>query len=138
MVGCVYGYPTHTGPAAYRQSVFLEDAVDKPYKSIDEQIALLESRGVLTDKQTGSILLREGYYSVVNGYKTPFINAAATDAAQDDRYIDGTRFADLHALFLFDRNLRETTFHHLIRVEALVRTVCRTRFPRAIQALTTT
>ena len=38
--------------------------------------------------------------------------------------MDGTSFSDMYGLFLFDRNLREVTFHYLIRVEALVRTAC--------------
>ena len=43
--------------------------MDKPFKTVEEQVALLESRGMATDSNTPDILLREGYYSVVNGYK---------------------------------------------------------------------
>ena len=42
----------------------------------------------------------------------------------DDRYKAGTSFSDIYGLFLFDRGLRELTFHYLIRIEALVRTAC--------------
>ncbi len=45
--------------------------MDKPFKTIEEQIELIESRGMMTDENTPGILLREGYYSVINGYKTP-------------------------------------------------------------------
>ena len=41
--------------------------MDKPFKTVEEQVALLESRGMATDSNTPDILLREGYYSVVNG-----------------------------------------------------------------------
>lgn len=68
--------------------------------------------------------MREGYYSVVNGYKMPFIDEKATKAAKEDRFKDGTSFSDLYALFCFDRDLREATFKHLVQVEAIVRTVC--------------
>lgn len=98
--------------------------MDKPFKSIEDQVALLESRGVETDGGTGEILLREGYYAVVNGYKQPFLDQSKTIQAGDDRYKKGTKFSDIHSLFLFDRALREETFHCLIRVEAMVRTVC--------------
>ena len=81
--------------------------MDKPFKSIDQQIELLESRGVATDGDSRSILMREGYYPIVNGYKAPFIDSVATKEAGDDRYRDGTRFSDMHELFLFDRDLRE-------------------------------
>ena len=46
----------------------------KPFLTIQQQIELLEPSGVKTDDASGSILLREGYYSVVNGYKDPFID----------------------------------------------------------------
>ncbi|MBQ9057652.1 MAG: hypothetical protein IJ125_00530 [Atopobiaceae bacterium] len=52
--------------------------MDKPFRSIDEQIELLQSRGIETDEKTGSILLREGYYQIINGYKDPFINKDVT------------------------------------------------------------
>ena len=51
--------------------------MDKPFKSIDEQIAILDSRGVETDSDTAAALMREGYYSIVNGYKDPFIDRDA-------------------------------------------------------------
>lgn len=42
---------------------------DKPFLTIDEQVRLLESRGLDVDEDTGPTLMREGYYSIVNGYK---------------------------------------------------------------------
>ena len=63
---------------------------DKPFLTIDEQVQLLASRGVAVDKDTADILLREGYYSVVNGYKDPFIDPEKTAEAGDDRFAEGT------------------------------------------------
>ena len=105
--------------------------MDKPFKTIDQQIELLESRGVSTDEDTRSILMREGYYPIVNGYKAPFIDKEATREAGDDRYFNGTRFSDMHELFLFDRDLREATFHYLLRIEAMVRSICSYTFAEA-------
>ena len=105
--------------------------MDKPFLSIDRQIELLESRGVETDEKTSSILLREGYYQIVNGYKDPFIDEEETKGAGEDRYREGTTFTDLYSLFRFDRDLRETTFHYLLRVEALMRTVVSYTFAEA-------
>lgn len=96
--------------------------MDKPFLTIDEQIKLLESRGVATDEATPNILMREGYYSIVNGYKVPFLDIKASKLAQDDRYLEGTTFKTLYDLFRFDRNLRELTFKYLIRAEAITRT----------------
>lgn len=95
----------------------------KPFTSIEDQVTLLEKRGVSTDENTPGILLREGYYSVVNGYKDPFIDKEASAAAGDDRYSEGTTFNDIYSLFQFDRDLRESTFHYLIRAEAMLKTI---------------
>ena len=64
----------------------------KPFTSIDGQIALLQRRGVQTDKQTPVLLAREGYYAIVNGYKDPFLDAEASRKAGDDRYLSWTSF----------------------------------------------
>lgn len=94
----------------------------KPFLTIEEQVSLLERRGMRTSPDTGRVLMAEGYYSVVNGYKSPFIDEAATREAGDDRYAPGSTFDDLYALFSFDRELRGITFSHLIKSEAIVRT----------------
>ena len=73
----------------------------KPFLTIQRQIELLEPRGVKTDDASGSILLREGYYSVVNGYKDPFIDRGATAAAGDDRYKEGITLTAIYDLFFF-------------------------------------
>lgn len=96
--------------------------VNKPFLTIDKQVYLLERRGMATSPDTPEILMREGYYSVVNGYKDPFIDKSATEAARDDRYLAGSTFSDMYTLFCFDRSLREVTFKYLIRAEATART----------------
>ena len=70
----------------------------KPFLSIDQQVALLESRGVECDPSAGDLLMREGYYNIVNGYKGPFLDRAASKAAHDDRYAAGTTLCDMYAL----------------------------------------
>lgn len=49
----------------------------KPFTTIEDQIALLNSRGLQTDSRTSWILEREGYYATVNGYKKPFLDNQA-------------------------------------------------------------
>ena len=94
----------------------------KPFLTIEQQVELLEKRGVATSDRTGPILLREGYYSIVNGYKRPFIDEQSSKEAGDDRYQQGTAFDSIYDLFSFDRSLREVTFHYLIRAEATTKT----------------
>lgn len=97
--------------------------MNKQYRSIDEQAALLRARGVATDERTPSILLREGYYAVVNGYGKAFLDEQATRAAEDDRFADGTTFDDIYQLFLFDRELRAITFRAVMCVECTLRSI---------------
>lgn len=105
----------------------------KPFLTIDAQVRLLQSRGMATSPSTARILMREGYYSIVNGYKAPFIDVQATKAAGDDRYLSGATFESMYELFTFDRELRELTFHYLIRAEATVRTAISFCFSSAHQ-----
>lgn len=91
----------------------------KPFKDINEQIEILQSRSLKTDSETPKILLSEGYYTVVNGYKEPFLLKRDSDDFQAD-----TKFSDIYDLFLFDRDLRQLTFPYLLKIEALMRTIC--------------
>lgn len=95
----------------------------KQFQSISKQISLLHARGVKTDEQTASILLREGYYAVVNGYGKAFLDQKASAATGDDRFISGTTFAQIYQLFLFDRELRSVTFRAVMCVECTLRSV---------------
>ena len=41
----------------------------KEFKTIAVQIHVLETRGMRIDEEASTILLRENYYLIVNGYK---------------------------------------------------------------------
>ena len=102
--------------------------MDKPFKSIEEQLTILSKRGVAIDNSAEAVLKREGYYSVVNGYKDLFIGKAASANAKDDRYVVGTTFNDIYRLFLFDRDLRLTMFRYFSEAEAALKTTCSYKF----------
>lgn len=103
----------------------------KTFLTIEEQMDLLESRGVRRSDSERHALMREGYYSIVNGYKQPFLDKEKTALHLDDRYLDGTSFDDLFALFSFDRSLRALTFRNLIKAEATTRTAIAYTFANA-------
>lgn len=94
----------------------------KEFKTIAEQIAILESRGMSVGEDAPIVLLRENYYSVINGYKDPFLDREAMQSSADDVYVKGTRFEWLSSLFKFDRELRQITFSYLIQAEAALKT----------------
>lgn len=116
-----------------RKAVFVlyerNQLMDKPFKTLNELIALMDSRGLKTDKNTGFILKREGYYAVVNGYKDLFIDASAKQsAAGEDRYKEGTEFTELYSLFVMDRHLRNILFRYITLAEATLKTVATYEF----------
>ena len=110
--------------AERRFSRFRSKFMDKPFKTIEEQIEILESRGMRTDEYTALALMREGYYSIINGYKDLFIDREATAAEGHDVYRAGTTFKEVHRLFTFDRDLRLTMFRYFSIAEAALKTAC--------------
>lgn len=103
--------------------------MDKPFKSIAEQIAILESRGLECDNDTRLVLEREGYYPVVNGYKDLFLDERG-DPGQE-LFVTGAKFSDIYRLFEFDRTLRLLMFEYFNKAEAVLKTVCSYRFAMA-------
>lgn len=75
--------------------------------------------------------MREGYYSIINGYKEPFLEPVVTKGDLSDRYRGNTSFDDIFALFTFDRSLRALTFRNLIKAEATARTAIAYTFASA-------
>ena len=107
--------------------------MDKPFKTIEQQMAILKSHNMAVEPSAGPILLREGYYSVVNGYKGPFLEREGNGGDLEDRYLDGTSFDDVYRLFRFDRDLRLTMMRYFAEAEATLKTVCAYRFSEVHQ-----
>lgn len=95
--------------------------MSKEFKTINELVELLNSRGVLTNVDTEKALERESYYAIVNGYKQPFLDYNEMSKSSDYVYLSDTEFVWIYDLFLFDRDLRNITFKSLTRAEAVLR-----------------
>lgn len=100
---------------------------DKSYKSYQQQLNILRSRGMVIGKGTqGSrtmrILERENYYNIINGYKELFLASKATDAT-DELYKTGTTFDEVYALYNFDREIRNIYLKYLLKLENTFKTV---------------
>lgn len=93
---------------------------EKFFRTFDEQIKLLSSRGIIIPDTNLAInvLKRENYYSVINGYKQLFL--ATTQSTEC--YLRGTTFNEITALYNFDRRLREIFLIELLRVEKVIKT----------------
>lgn len=96
----------------------------RPFKTIDEQIEKLEKRGIhfLDKSEDARFLLREGYYTVINGYKDVFIDREATNLAGDDRYPQGLPFEYFKFLYTFDTLLRRNAMSVLLDAESAMKT----------------
>lgn len=93
--------------------------MNKIFKNLDEQIQILKSRKlVINDEEKAKdVLLRENYF-FINGYRHMFL-----DANKSKNFIEGTKFEELYATFIFDRNIRNIMFKHLLIVENNIKSV---------------
>ena len=84
----------------------------KVFRTIDEQLDILKSKGLTIEDydKAKEILLRENYF-FLNGYRSPFLISGSK------RFIDGSTFEELYALFSFDRYFRNIIFKNLLIVE---------------------
>jgi abortive infection bacteriophage resistance protein len=99
----------------------------KPFKTIDEQIQILQSRGIEIDTDAKKILGNENYYNVINGYKDPFLVDATTNP---DGFLPGTRFSEIYCLYLFDRRLRSAILSQLLIIERHIKAKIAHEFAR--------
>ena len=85
----------------------------KVFKTIQEQISILESKGLIIDEYlfTEDILIRENYF-FISGYRHLFLKSP-----KDRNFIKGTTFRELYALFNFDRQVRNIVFKNLLIIE---------------------
>ena len=72
------------------------------------------------------ILVRTGYFNIVNGYKNPFISGR--DNNGNHCYISGTSISQLHAVKKFDDQLRSFLLRYITQIEEETRTLVGYKF----------
>ena len=90
----------------------------KPFLTYDEQIEKLinEKKLIINDSESAKEVLKNiGYFSLIGGYKTPFIDPMTRI------YQNGASFNDILALYHFDLSLRELIFKYLCEIECRMR-----------------
>jgi abortive infection bacteriophage resistance protein len=97
---------------------------EKPYLTIDEQLAQLEARGlVLGDRaEAAEWLRRVGYYRL-SGYWYPFRKSKSRRGVRTilDTFVEGTTLAQVTEIYEFDRRLRLLVMDGIERVEVSLR-----------------
>lgn len=93
--------------------------MEKIFKTLDEQISILRNKNLIIDDETyvSDILLRENYF-FINGYRYPFLKSLS-----DRKFIQGTNFREVYALFYFDRQLRNILFKNILILENNIKSI---------------
>lgn len=99
-------------------------AYDKIFKTLNSQLRTLRSKGLIVKPSAKRILAAENYYNVINGYKDLFLDKTTTT----ERYVSGTEFTEIYALYLFDREIRYIFLKTLLKLENQIKTVIAYRF----------
>lgn len=91
----------------------------KPATSISDQLALLRRRGMVIDDEAAARhdLQHISYYRL----RAYWLSYEAPAAAGDHAFRPGTRFEDVRALYVFDRQLRLLVMDAIERVEVALR-----------------
>ena len=92
--------------------------MSKPFLTYDNQIKKLsdDKKMKIENPTYAKAMLKDiGYFSLIGGYKTPFINPMTRV------YQNNTSFEDVVALYKFDFSLREIVFRYLCQIECKIR-----------------
>lgn len=84
----------------------------KPFKTIDEQIKLLQSRSLIIQdtEKAKKYLIRNNYYNVINMY-----GKLLSD--NFDKYIKNASFDEITEIHYFDKELKDTLFKYISEAE---------------------
>lgn len=109
--------------------------MDKVFKTYDEQIALLNSRGIeistsIERSDAKKALQHYGYYNLINGYKMPFLVNDLEESA-DDKYKKGTKINEIKALYNFDARIRRIFFKYILLIETNIKNLIAYSFSQA-------
>lgn len=88
------------------------DIKEKPFKTIDQQIEILEKRGLhIDDKEYARyFLITRNYYSMINDYGKFFTKSS-------DVYIENVTLKDIDNVYIFDKAIKSILYTHLLEVE---------------------
>ena len=95
----------------------------KPFKTLDEQIEILEKRGLTIDdkEKAKNYLLEYSYYNVINVYSKFF-------QYSENKYIPNASFNEIRSVHLFDQEIKSILFKYLIECEKHFKSIIAYRF----------
>ena len=92
---------------------------NKIFRTLDEQINILRSKDLtITDEEyTKNILLKENYF-FISGYRHLLMQNY-----KDKKFIQGSTFEELYAIFNFDRHIRNICFKNILILENNIKSI---------------
>lgn len=89
----------------------------KPFKKIDEQIDILESRGLHFENESAArkLLMQYGYYEIVNGYNKFLLE-------NEEQFKKNEKFEHLFSIYRLDHDLQNAVLQSTLEVECLLKT----------------
>ncbi len=91
----------------------------KTFKTIDEQIEILESKGLTINDyyEAKKVLFRENYF-FLNGYRHLLMKQNGKS-----QFIEGSTFEELYSIFIFDRKMRNIMFKYILVIENNIKSI---------------
>ena len=106
-------------------------ADDKNFITYNQQMRKLRNDKHIdcSGSKSKKILVRMGYFNIVNGYKLPF--TCGTDSKGNHVYLPNTSLEHLYKLKNFDDNLRLFLLRYITQIEEEVRTLTGYKFEQS-------
>lgn len=103
---------------------------DKNFLTYNQQMKKLrnDKKIVCSNSKHKRILVRAGYFNIINGYKNPFI--CGNDAYGKHLYLPQTSVDQMYLVKQFDDTLRSFLLRYITQVEEEVRTLTSYRFDK--------
>ena len=94
-------------------------SANKIFRTLDEQIEILKSKGLVIDDENfaKSVLLRENYF-FISGYRHLLLRSK-----NDKKFLPNANFREMYALFNFDRQIRNILFKNLLIIENNIKSI---------------
>ena len=95
--------------------------MDKDFLTYNQQMKYLRNSKKIACNGSShkTLLVKSGYFNLVNGYKTPF--CTGKDAEGHHTYAKGTTIDELYSLKVFDDDLRILLFKYITKIEQEIR-----------------
>lgn len=94
---------------------------EKPFSTFDEQIEILESRGLLFGdvENAKNKLIHYSYYEIINGYKDFLLDPSSPD---EDKFLPNSTFERLYSLYEMDKSISSSVMESTKEIELTLRT----------------